>query len=368
MPKNLVVFSDGTGQEGGVGQNTNVYQLFGMIEDRTPRQIAFYDPGLGTGRRKLLGLIGGQGISKNIQQCYEFIFDNFEAEDQIYLFGFSRGAATVRSLSAFIHMFGILPKSRRELIKRAYKIYEIEDDKEREDEAHSFRERHNLKYWAKVKFLGVWDTVAALGLPIKALSGLIDKLPFWRHQFHNFALSESVEHAVQALAIDDERKVFHPVIWDPQITAGQTLEQVWFCGMHTDVGGGYRECGLSDIALEWMVQKAIARGLLIYSKQDEECRPDPNGFMHDSRKGGFNTLYRREPRSWDYQKQGKPRVHESVTMRQLNQQNQAETPYSPWILKREYEVEPWAHPDQWANCPDGLKDWCEPIDPRLRSA
>lgn len=371
MPKNLVVFSDGTGQEGGVGQNTNVYQLFGMIEDRTPRQIAFYDPGLGTSGNRALGLATGRGISKNIRQCYRFIFDNYEAGDQIFLFGFSRGATTVRSLSGFIDMFGILPRSRPELIKKAYRIYKIEDHKDREAVAQSFRIRHNLKHWTTIKFLGVWDTVAALGVPIKWLSGLIDKLPFWRHEFHNLQLSPAVEHAVQALAIDDERKIFHPLIWDRGVAEYQTVEQVWFCGMHTDVGGGYRECGLSDIAMEWMVQKAIAHGLLIFSKKREEwekCLPNPDGFMHDSRKGGLSRFYRREPRSWNHREQGKPRVHESVIMRQLNQHNEGEPAYSPWILNGEYDIEPWTHPDQWANCPDGLQDWCFPIDPRLRSS
>ena len=111
MPKNIVIFSDGTGQKGGSEKNTNVYKLFNMIEDRTNKQIAFYDPGVGTDWRLVTGNISGRGITDNIKQCYEFLFDNFKAGDQLYLFGFSRGAATVRSLSSFIHMFGILPFS-----------------------------------------------------------------------------------------------------------------------------------------------------------------------------------------------------------------------------------------------------------------
>ena len=122
MEKNIVVFSDGTGQEGGRGHNTNVYKLFNMIEDRTDRQVIYYDRGLGTGWRKVTGTVTGMGISKNIRDCYEFIFENYCAGDQIFLFGFSRGATTVRSLSSFVHLFGILPKSRPELIKQAYRI------------------------------------------------------------------------------------------------------------------------------------------------------------------------------------------------------------------------------------------------------
>src|SRR3989344_673006 len=102
MSKNIVIFSDGTGQEGGKGANTNIYKLFNMVEDRTSRQISFYDRGLGTNWQKISGSVGGAGISINIFACYIFISENFEAGDQIYLFGFSRGAATVRSLSSFI--------------------------------------------------------------------------------------------------------------------------------------------------------------------------------------------------------------------------------------------------------------------------
>src|ERR1043165_8315910 len=97
MGKNIVIFSDGTGQKGGVDANTNVYKIFNMIEDRTSRQIAYYDPGLGTDMEGLAGMIGGKGFSKNILDCYKFIFENFQADDKIYLFGFSQGAATVRS-------------------------------------------------------------------------------------------------------------------------------------------------------------------------------------------------------------------------------------------------------------------------------
>jgi uncharacterized protein (DUF2235 family) len=131
MSKNIVVFSDGTGQEGGEGRNTNIYKIFNMVEDRTKRQITFYDRGLGTGWRKFSGNVAGAGISKNIKECYQFIFENFEADDQVYLFGFSRGAATVRSLSGFIHEFGVIPKSRPELIDKAWKIYKTGDEEKR---------------------------------------------------------------------------------------------------------------------------------------------------------------------------------------------------------------------------------------------
>ena len=106
--------------------------------------------------------------------------------------------------------------------------------------------------WCKIRFLGVWDTVAALGVPIKSIDVVIDRIPGLKHRHHDLRLSQSVENAYHALAIDDERKTFHPTLWDPETKKGQTIKQVWFCGMHTDVGGGYAEPELSDIALDWV--------------------------------------------------------------------------------------------------------------------
>lgn len=340
MPKNIVVFSDGTGQEGGERHNTNIYKLFNMIDDRSSRQVAFYDPGLGTGWRKLTGNIAGIGMSKNIRQCYEFIFEHFESGDQIFLMGFSRGAATVRSLSSFIHYFGILPKSRPELIKRAYKIYKIEDVGERKKKAEEFVDRHHTM-WARIKFLGCYDTVAALGLPFKIVSTILDGIPGFRHKFHNFTLSESVENAYQALAIDDERKTFHPILWDAQAKDYQKIRQVWFAGMHTDVGGGYKEQNLSDIPLVWMTQQAIANGLLLHPRHKVAIREDTDGYMHDSRGSTITKLYRREARSWPRGRTDKPVIHESVLRRTKNRANQDTPPYHPWIIDLDYEVEPW---------------------------
>ncbi len=340
MPKNIVVFSDGTGQEGGKGNNTNVYKLFNMIEDRTEKQISFYDRGLGIGWRKISGNVAGVGISRNIRECYEFIFENYQAGDNIYLFGFSRGATTIRSLSAFIHLFGILPRSRPELIKQAYKIYKKSDETTRKNLAKDFVNRHHNQ-WCKIKFLGVWDTVAALGLPFKKLDFFVDWIPSFRHKYHNLRLSSSVTHARHALAIDDERLTFHPKIWDKEIEEHQTMKQVWFSGMHTDVGGGYEEHELSDIPLTWMVLEARERGLRIFPKNEVKIDQNFDGTMHDSRKGFFNKLFRKKIRSWNSDKSGKPVVHESVLLRKLNRQNEESPAYAPWIIKLDYDTETW---------------------------
>jgi uncharacterized protein (DUF2235 family) len=353
MPKNIVVFSDGTGQEGGRGNPpTNVYKLFNMVEDRTSRQIVFYDRGLGTGWRKITGNAFGGGISHNIKECYEFIFENYQAGDQIYLFGFSRGAFTVRSLAGFIHLFGILPKSRPELIKRAYKIYRKRNPKKRAELAEAFvRKHHRMR--CPIKFVGVWDTVGALGVPFKALDIVIDRIPLLRHRFHNTAVSNNVEFNYHALSLDDKRKVFQPTLWDEttvgtvldenRIKKPQIVEQVWFAGVHTDVGGGYVEpedpplAALSDIALAWMVDKASAQKLHIYKGHNVQTNPDPLAELHDSRKG-LSSLLSAESRD---QTEGlaniKLRVHQSVVDR-----HNANKTYDPWILhqKKGYTVEP----------------------------
>ncbi len=338
MTKNIIIFSDGTGQEGGKGANTNIYKMFNMIEDRTSRQVSFYDRGLGTGLHKVSGNVGGAGISKNILDCYTFIFENYEAGDQIYLFGFSRGAATVRSLSSFIHHFGIMPKSRPELIKKAYKIYKTKDETKRKAKAGKFVATHHTM-WTKIKFLGCYDTVAALGLPIKPLSVVLNLIPGLRHKFHDFKLSESVEHAYQALAIDDQRKTFHPVLWDPDRLPGQSIKQVWFCGMHTDVGGGYDEQELSNIPLSWMKDEAVMHGLRLYRADSISLPCDANGHMHNSRGAGWAKVYRKKQRTWDLKRTDKPVVHASVLLRKKNVDNEAEPPYKPWILLHDYEVE-----------------------------
>ncbi|MFV1993676.1 MAG: phospholipase effector Tle1 domain-containing protein, partial [Acidiferrobacterales bacterium] len=140
-------------------------------------------------------------------------------------------------------------------------------------------------------------------------------------------------------AIDDERLTFHPTLWDAEIKQGQTIKQVWFCGMHTDVGGGYAEQGLSDIALAWMVKEATDNGLLIFGANTVVMKSDPDGMMHDSRGGFLEKLYRKKARSWNAQTHGKPVVHESVLERTLNKNNMEDPPYAPWILVQTHDVE-----------------------------
>ena len=336
MGKNIVIFSDGTGQKGGVNSNTNVYKLFNMVEDRTPRQIVYYDPGLGSDRRKIAGNIFGSGFSKNILDCYRFIFENFESDDKIYLFGFSRGAATVRSLSGFIKLFGILPISRPDIIKEAFNIYKISNEIRREDIAKQFVDKHHTMK-AKIKFIGVFDTVSALGLENRWI-GLCGK--FLTHKFHSLNLSESVEFARHALSIDEGRKTFLPKIWE-KLNDDQPkdrLKQVWFCGVHTDVGGGYEEDELSHFSLEWMIKEATSKGLIIYEKSPAyikfiKAQRNIDGKMHNEQNGILGILFRTAQRSWDEKKHGTLCIHESVLKRMNNHNNNSNPTYSSWVLE-----------------------------------
>ena len=376
MSKNIVVLCDGTGQIGGEGYNTNIYKLFNILEDRTKEQVVYYEPGLGTTWRKITGNIFGVGMSKNIIKCYRFIFDNYEAGDKIYLFGFSRGAAMVRSLTYFIHHFGILPQSRPELIDEAYNIYKSIEDKGHAEastdalnqinlRAAEFVEKHH-NMWTKIEFIGCFDTVAALGISqFSILDNIIDK--FFKHKFQNFSLSDSVIRAYHALAIDDERKTFHPVLWgsapeENQEGVKRRATQVWFCGMHTDVGGGYPEQTLSNIPLLWMIEKAAKYGVLFHIPDQDDLEnleklkvkiaEDANGKMHNSREGTakhfyLEKYYIKEPRYWN-DGIGKPWVHQSV----LDRANNPDNNYHPWILEKykvqdqDYRVTPWVHHEE----------------------
>jgi hypothetical protein len=281
----------------------------------------------------------------------------------------------VRSLTGFIHLFGVLPRSRAKLIEEAWTIYKVSNREKREAKAKAFVDL-NHTMWANVEFLGVWDTVAALGVP----STRLDRVLNWvvPHGFHDFTISKSVNHAYHALAIDDVRKTFHPVLFRPDKpestpSRARTLKQVWFMGMHTDVGGGYAEPQLSDIALEWMLQYGVKHGLHIYPPPPHRprstvCQPDANGHMHDARdKAWKKRIFPAKQRWWDEKKFGKAVIHQSVTLRSSSIDNQPGAGYEPWILAHDPKIEPWTHLEDWINDPafteakanlDALEGWC----------
>jgi len=360
MSKNIVVLSDGTGADGGRNSDSNVYRLFKMLENRTDQQIAFYDRGVGAQSdsspffvpsqvpwlASFLRQISGRGFARNVLDCYKFIFDNYSPGDHIFLFGFSRGAATVRSVSGFMDLFGVLPKSRPELIGRAFKLYKEPDPGKRKLTADEFCKHHH-PMWTRIKFLGVWDTVFSVGGPYEWLSVPVNYISLWRHRFHNLLLSKSVEHARHALAIDEKRYAFRPQLWNEldKLKDYQTVSQVWFTGVHSDIGGGYDDDqGLADIPLIWMIKEAQQFGLRLYSSHKVEISPGAEAEKHDSFEGAWKYLGTKV-RSWNLD--DPPTVHESVKIR-----DQEEPGDSPWILADTHSTEPW--PDEHRLSPQRL--------------
>ena len=285
MTKKIVVCCDGTSNEYGA-DNTNVVSVFEAIV-RDKDQIGFYDPGVGTfdplGRfmgkwvGKLMGDAFGWGMQQNIEDAYEYLMNHYEPEDELYLFGFSRGAFTVRSLAGMLHKCGLLQKGSKNLIPYASAMYNTPDN-----DAIATGFKDTFCQPCKPFFIGVWDTVASLGY----LFGRFGR------RFFDATLHGDTPYGYHAISIDEQRKKFLPSIWDEErVAAGQTVEQVWFPGVHCDVGGSYPERGLSDGALVWMLRHAEDAGLRLKPGWEDGPAPDPTDkkAMHQSRKGGWRV-------------------------------------------------------------------------------
>lgn len=311
MPKRLVVCCDGTwntpDQESrGHPCPTNVTKLAlgvaGTADDGREQRV-FYHRGVGTSRReRFLGGAFGLGLSRNVKDTYRFIAETFEPGDELFLFGFSRGAFTARSTAGFIRNAGILRPEHAGRLDEAYALYRDRLSHPRGIESQLFRRSYSYpEDQTRIRFIGVWDTVGALGIPLDGLRWLNAFNRRW--QFHDTDLSTTVDAAFQALAIDEKRRPFKPAIWHQQENAGQQrLEQVWFAGVHCDVGGGYLQGSLADIALLWMADRARSCGLTFLAgafpatrpagSADEVVivRPDAMGQLHESRKGFYRLL------------------------------------------------------------------------------
>lgn len=260
MNKRIIFCADGTWDK--VKNDTNVRKLFKAIP-QTPDQLSFYDNGVGTWGtfwRRLLGGAFGAGLFQKIKDGYKKIAEQYKPHDDIFIFGFSRGAYTARSLAGMIAICG-LPTTGFDdhLVNTAFQAYR-ERDLNRRAAILAALEGYCL-FDAKIKMVGVWDTVGSLGIP--ALWGGVDPQIYG---FLDTTLHPDVLNAYQALAIDERRREFPPTLWQPPSppVAGRVLEQVWFCGAHCDIGGGYDPAGLSDIALSWILDKAHNLGLRIH--------------------------------------------------------------------------------------------------------
>jgi len=203
-------------------------------------------------------------LSRNVFDAYHFLIDNYESGDWLYLFGFSRGAFTARSLGGLIRNCGILRSENADRIHEAWSLYRSSADKPAGVKSTLFRRAYS--YEPRIHFIGVWDTVGALGIPVPGPSWLKPIVTRLNHRwaFHDTKLSTQVNGAFHALAIDEQRAAFAPTLWHQQSGAdGQELKQVWFTGVHCDIGGGYPDTSLSDIALLWMADRARECGLVL---------------------------------------------------------------------------------------------------------
>jgi Uncharacterized alpha/beta hydrolase domain (DUF2235) len=311
--KRLVLCCDGTWNRADQESNhepcpTNVVRLGLRVAKRDPAgvpQIVYYDQGVGTGNNidRLTGGAIGKGLDDNIYDAYRFLVCNYEPGDELFFFGFSRGAFTARSVVGMARKCGILAAKHARQYVRAIELYR-DAAKPADSGPAQFRTHYSCYGNAdlEVKFIGVWDTVGALGIPLRGLRWLTKD----KYAFHDTELSGSVLNAYHALAIDEHRKPFEPALWEYKPKAWQHIEQVWFSGAHSDVGGGYErapvagspdaapafEPQLADIALDWMMGKARACGLA-FDADATAANPlelDPRARIHDSKTGLYNLV------------------------------------------------------------------------------
>ncbi|MGF1618030.1 MAG: DUF2235 domain-containing protein [Acidimicrobiia bacterium] len=330
MTKNIVLCLDGTGNQVKADQNTNVVRLYEMLDLSDPdRQIAFYDPGVGTFSAsgawtrfsrwltRMLGLAFGYGIKTNLAEAYTFLIDNYQPGDKIYVFGFSRGAFTARGLAGMSYRAGLLRRGAENLVSYLVSHFTRGDRWSEEDwgridrYASTFSVRTDGKLSLPIHFLGLWDSVKALGY-----LRWNPKWPYTRKLLN-------ARHVRHAVSIDEKRRPYAEYLVED--SAKIDLDEVWFAGVHSDIGGTFAdEDRLSRISLKWMTDRAIEAGVLIRpGAYRKECRVDRSdavdGLVH--RMGWVWALltYRRRPIAT--YGEGRPRIHASVRDRLAGRQD-----------------------------------------------
>ena len=284
--RRLVVCLDGTRNEPETG-STNVARIYDLAL-KSPQQLVYYDPGVGTmGARgaitgvgkmatRTAGLVLGYGVRENVEQAYRFLMHAYQPGDRVYVFGFSRGAYTARALVGMLRTVGLLRPGADNLIPYALKLYAKSGKKQpTDDEEKTFwaiRSNFTAQFGnpdfpnpfaaKQVRFLGVWDTVKSVGWFNWRAQFQQARWPFTRKV-------PNVEIGRHALSIDERRRPYLEYRFDrDEARSGERLRELWFAGVHSDVGGQFLDDHrLSDIALKWMVDEAVAAGLLIDPKR-----------------------------------------------------------------------------------------------------
>lgn len=313
VKKRIVICADGTWNDPEDEHPTNVVRVARAIrpeDDDGVQQVVFYDWGVGSYHARLRGGVLGLGLMKNVQDGYRFIVHNYDAGNELFLFGFSRGAYTVRALAGMLNKCGILGRDRAHQIPEAFDYYKKRRFKPGCRPAAEWRDAHGVKDRGKVRFLGVWDTVGALGIPTRALAFVEEQDLFYDDQ-----LGSTVDVARHAVALDEKRSDFAPTLWKPKKDPKrkENVKQVWFAGVHGDIGGGYGpkdERFLSDLALEWMAAEAAECGLALGPDLHDPTRCLHKVPVHRSDKSFWKAL---GTRTREVPKEAL--VHESVKRR-----------------------------------------------------
>ena len=296
--KRIVICADGTwnkrdqvDKRSRKRRPTNVTKVARAILARSATgvdQVVFYHDGVGTqgGIDKYTGGAFGRGIEENVRVLYRFILYNYLPGDELYFFGISRGAFTVRTLAGFMGRVGLLQKDDDYWVPEIYGCYERNEREGSPEWDRIFRRIEARHPCPSIRFLGVWDTVGALGAP--GLLGHIFNRK--KYRYHDVGLNGHIEHAYHALAIDERRKPFAPDLWRrPERWTG-TLEQAWFAGVHSNVGGSLTPDGLANEALHWIVGKAESLGLEFDSDFLARYRPCFNSILHRSMTLAYRTM------------------------------------------------------------------------------
>lgn len=356
MPKNIVICCDGTGNEFGE-DNSNVVKLCQILVRGQKEQSVFYDPGVGTSPvpdvtrtfwstlYKIKGLAFATGISANIQQGYIFLMNNYEDGDHVYLFGFSRGAYAARAIAGMVYACGLLTKDNAPMVEYAYKLYRDVHLKAALDKF-----KNTFSRQCKPHFIGLWDTVSSVG---------------WAYERQNFPFTfrnPDVGIVRHAISIDERRAKFRTNKWGfPE--DGQDVRQVWFVGVHSDIGGGYPEAesGLSKLALQWIVDEACHSGLLCSAAAYDEvvlgvggqyAAPSPRATLHNSLTGAWTFLEwiplprwnaaKERDELYTYHSQSRSIAEGSVVHQSVIDRMRDIPDYRPQNLTKAYTVEPYS--------------------------
>lgn len=344
-PQRLILLFDGTWND--PQDQTNVYRVARRLhnEGGGRAQRFYYSPGVGTARwQRLLGGAFGYGLSSNLLQGYDWLARRYREGDEIWVFGFSRGAYTARSLVGLIRKCGLLDVVTPALLAEAEQLYRDKALHPDSEACSRFKQQYSLR--PRIRFLGVWDTVGALGIPGTSLSEL------GKYSWHDTELSSIVDHARHALALDEHRAAYEATPWTSpdgrQKPGNLRVEQRWFIGAHANVGGGYGDDPLADLPLAWLLKEAAEVGLALDlpSPREDAWQAPPRDSYREFLKGlyawfnrfrrsGDGRYYRRlDQGNHDLQKRRLPAVNVTVDASVWQRWNRPEFDYRPPTLVR----------------------------------